>query len=520
MTRWMRITALLIALAAAGGTEAELVVWEADPWENQLSPTPLAGQVAPAITIHAARNEVECAAVNIANTGAQTIFARVAVAPDEDAPLDRTDVVLREAVAVRNRAGQLVADALPRLRRDEVLTIPPGEVRQLWVEVHSGNRPPGSYDARLRISSEAPTIELPLRLMVWDFELPERMPVAVFNWDYEIQGLPPGAMRRAWLQAMLDHGINVFHLTGSPKVICNASGELTETPDFASFYDDLIALEKPHARLFLFETWQFRAQDFTAEDGTTLPYMSDAWRRAFEQWFRLFIAYTKSRGLDYGDWAFYPFDERIDDDFLALAKLLKGLDPQVQIFTDRVADAEQVAKVEPYVDIWCPHIDWTAEQWQPGLRVMHESGKPVWFYFCGWAQKTFPPLERYRLLPWEAWEREIVGCTYWAALSRQGSAWDDFDGTNGDQGSVYEGPEGPIPSRRWEAFREGLEDYCYLHLLSQRLALTDDGPQAAHARHVLERAAGSLLETPTTSEIEAWRRRIARAIESLGSDAR
>ncbi|MGC9318164.1 MAG: glycoside hydrolase domain-containing protein [Armatimonadota bacterium] len=528
----IRLRALvgMAALLLLSPANAALIVSEADPWQNVIVPNhePAEGALAPPpaapverIHLRAARNEYECAALNLRNTGAETLYIRSGIRPGSGdlggRPLqDSAQVVLREAVHLRNIRGALVADALPRLRPRQVMTLPAGELRQLWVEVHTADLAPGVYDLSLRLTpvDGGPVVEVPVRLHVWDFELPERMPVAVFNWDYGIRGRDE-PLRSRYLRAMVEHGVNVFHISGSPKVVCNAEGELLEQPDFSG-WDGLIALERPHAELFLLENWQFRGRPFETPDGEEIEYLSEAWVRAFEAWLPQLVAYMRSRGLDYEDWAFYPFDEYIGPDFVALARQVKRIDPRIQIFTDKLTDAEQVRAAAPYTDIWCPYDGHFGEQYAEGLRIMRESGKPIWFYFCGRDQKAFPPMERYRLMGWKTWARDLQGCTYWNIFGGGGSVWDDLDSTHPDPGSVYTGPDGPVTSRRWEAFRQGLEDYCYLWLLDRRLQRP--GGDDATAQAILQAAAEDVLEHPDTATVEQWRRRIAGAILQLGRE--
>jgi hypothetical protein len=89
--------------------------------------------------------------------------------------------------------------------------------------------------------------------------------------------------------------------------------------------------------------------------------------------------------------------------------------------------------------------------------------------------KAKEPYSYYRLLPWRAFGRGQTGAGFWIyyyGLNFKPGAvpWDDtlrprgFSGVvygkSGNSVSVY--GENIIPSRRWEAWREGVEDYQYL----------------------------------------------------------
>ena len=67
------------------------------------------------------------------------------------------------------------------------------------------------------------------------------------------------------------------------------------------------------------------------------------------------------------------------------------------------------------------------------------------------------------MLAWWAWYYGARGVGFWSYSDTGGSsAWEDVDGRRPDWAVVYETPRGIVSSRRWEAFREGLEDYVLL----------------------------------------------------------
>ena len=516
----VRLFAALLWLNCATAAEpSALTLWTTDPWIHF---SPDARSVAPGsaatVQLQAARSEYESGVLMVTNEGERTIHARVgleAIEGSRDLPPEH--VILREAVHIRTRNGRYVPDALPQLTPARIVTLPAGETRQLWLEVRTHGLRAGDYECRIRLLpvDGAPAATALLRLHVWDFVLPQRMPIAVFNWDYKIRGLS-GSLRSKTLAEMIAHGINVFQISGSPKVVCDGQGNLVQQPDFSA-WDDLIELEKPHGT-FLFETWQFRGRPFMSTSGKTIEYLSQEWIRAFEAWLKAFVAYTKQRGLTYQAWAFYPFDEYIGPKFVGLAKEIRRIDPKILIFTDRVDKPELVRAAAPYADIWCPYDGHCgASEFKESFEIIRSTGKPTWFYFCGRSQKGWSPTSRYRLMGWKAWHRKLQGCTYWNIFGRVDSEWDDFDGRYPDPGTVYWGRNGLITSRRWEAFREGLEDYCYLYLLDAALKGRND----AKALALLRSAPPDVLGNPEdAAKLHRWRRQIAERIMILGGRGR
>jgi hypothetical protein len=58
----------------------------------------------------------------------------------------------------------------------------------------------------------------------------------------------------------------------------------------------------------------------------------------------------------------------------------------------------------------------------------------------------------------------------WHYQAPCGNPFCDFDATYGDWCMAYPGPNGPIPTQRWEAIREGIDDGRYIYTLEARIA--------------------------------------------------
>ena len=109
------------------------------------------------------------------------------------------------------------------------------------------------------------------------------------------------------------------------------------------------------------------------------------------------------------------------------------------------------------------------------------------------------PYEDYRLAVWRAWNAGMTGFGYW--VYNYSSSWDGAGGrqyavvyrTNAaDCPAEVSKREPVIPSKRWEATREGLEDCAYLHLLRRAI---DDWPPGTRAKD--SKGATSLLASWT-----------------------
>jgi len=58
----------------------------------------------------------------------------------------------------------------------------------------------------------------------------------------------------------------------------------------------------------------------------------------------------------------------------------------------------------------------------------------------------------------------------WHYQAPVGNPFSDFDAHYGDWCMAYPDPDGPIPTQRWEAVREGIDDGRYLYTLEARIA--------------------------------------------------
>lgn len=101
------------------------------------------------------------------------------------------------------------------------------------------------------------------------------------------------------------------------------------------------------------------------------------------------------------------------------------------------------------------------------LDIIKSSGKAVWMYECDDNAKHQSPLGYYRAQAWLAWQHQMTGIGFWSYCTSQDDPW-FVPRMRYDYLLVYPG-YGVVSSKRWEAVRDGIEDYAMLGLLSQRL---------------------------------------------------
>ena len=182
-------------------------------------------------------------------------------------------------------------------------------------------------------------------------------------------------------------------------------------------------------------------------------------------------------GVGYDGFALYPVDEPglsqgLVSAYLRQAKLAREADPRIRMYTDPVGGitVEELKEMLPYVDIWCPNraglvLD---PNNRAKLEVIKGSGKAVWMYECADNAKHQPPLGYYRGQAWLAWSHQMTGIGFWSYCTSADDPW-FVPQQRYDYLLVYPG-QGVVSSKRWEAVRDGIEDYALLDTLRERLA--------------------------------------------------
>ena len=127
------------------------------------------------------------------------------------------------------------------------------------------------------------------------------------------------------------------------------------------------------------------------------------------------------------------------------------------------------------LDVWVPKLSHLAN-WYDECKAQQAMGSELWFYTCCHPYGRFMnrfidfPLIETRLLFWLNWKYRLDGYLHWGLNRWTEKPFEDVgdDLPPGDRYIIYPGKDGPINSIRWEAQREGLQDYEYFWLLAQK----------------------------------------------------
>jgi len=427
-------------------------------------------------------------------------------------------------------------DAVPGWWPDPLLpvsrfTVPPATTQAVWLTAYA---PPGTkagdYTGTVTITpANAPALRVPLRLTVYDFDLPTQghMKTAFALMDGYLeklygQPLTP-ALRRKYGDFMLQHRLN-------PDDISR-----TEPPDL----DDLAHYDGRGMNAFnVLNMVQPRGNRIWV-CWSPLEVYTPTFKQQLIQRLDPYVAALKRRGLAPKAYV-YTFDER-GPEFYPVMKEYFGLIQEryglPTLTTAKVAQDPQTMR-----DL---HINWNCPL-TPSYHVeeadrCRQAGQQVWVYVCAGPRKPYAnfladdALIEARLIWWQAYAQKMDGFLYWGVNiwhrahndylidpERDGPRlrWSIATGANepwlqglhGDGMLLYAGKEGPLGCIRLANIRDGLDDYEYLWLLARRAG---DGEQARAACGPV--TSGLTIFTHDPQTLLAQREQIARRIEALGS---
>jgi len=497
----LRLAERARAWRAAGAPP--LAVRRVDPW----APTTPWSAPLPEIadTLHLALGAWGAAASEIACASERP--ARVPLELHA-APAGAPRATLRQVVCVEARDGGWAGDALP-LASDSI-ALRPGEVRQVWIDIDTRDAAPGTY--RVAVALGPRTLLVPVR--VHSLRLPAS-PLAALDWTYPQENALTRDLAGFAVGDNIEHGIDTWCLPPgavpwpAPGAI-DARGHLTSPLDFAAC-DSALALHRAWNARRVGWYWDLRAELEDPSRGRFRHrFLSPAWRRAVSEWLVQWLAHLGALGYDTRRLFMMPFDEakgrRVVDLLRFLAREQPALPLALTVPED--ASASDIRAVQPWLEIVILGRGALAEH--AGVaRRRTAAGLDTWTYDVPRPAKTASPLAAYRLLAWEAWARGLQGCGFWAygdGGSDSADVWDDFDAARSDFAVVYGRAGAPtplaeplVPSKRWQAFRIGLQETALLQAAGARL------PD-------LQRRALAAVAAPPT-EVEPLMRRVWRLLD-------
>lgn len=456
---------------------AELRAWPTPPFASfvETRVSPFADEIKPGVTNQVSvgnvyLDEADQGAFIVTSTRVEPTRARVTMTrfARPDGVTFGGNIVLREVISTGSVNGEKVPDALPALGDAGLITIPSHRSVKIWISVDARGAQPGNYTGRVSIASinaDVQKIELPVNLEVLNLRLPEEFPLTLCTWDYVPNRWFPSRSKEV-LDDMGRHGVNVFPRTIIPPGRVDAAGRLTI--DWPVLDAELDRLDNRGKILFHLNHPPI---EFAVK-------RTDEEKRAVElDYIRNLRDHLRERGRSYADYAFYLLDEPGLDNgpniaiLIDAGKLFREADPKLLTYTDPVAGLswKDFERIEPLVDVWAPNMRLVSGLLSGDPRIKRiMNAKTVWSYECISQVKSLSPLCYNRANAWRAKFFGLSGIGFWTHSTTEVDHWFAGKGINDEYALVYPG-ELPVPSVRWEAVRDGLEDIAAIALLEEQI---------------------------------------------------
>ena len=433
-------------------------------------------------SLRLASNEVAPVALMVTNTSARDIELRVRL---DGEPSIRQGVKVRLAWFHQyneKNPEYMDSNPLPLMEAMEgPVRVGPGRVQQLWLECDARAMTSGEHIVKIHVadgSDEIGTAEL--HLTVDETHLP-KSEIKSYCFDY----LMTWRMLRGKLEVaqkdLAEHGVThlVFHPSELPRGKFDEQGRPVEEMDFSALDRRLKSANKEMV-LVLFMNYSSSSKRLLAP-GFKLG--SDPWKRAFKTWLNGLTGRLEQAGWPKQKFMLFPFDEVSPNEARmegVMARYVKSLDERYRLFETAYGNIlGTIAQKEVTDTIHLP-IAWVVKRTHladvraefagaaEGLGSYSVTGQSTASRDSD-GNLTADPYDKFRLYWWRALKYELRGIGFWCYACTgytDGDAWyqngPDSTVVFGDEGAPFKTTEPLIPSKKWEAWRQGWIDTRYV----------------------------------------------------------
>ncbi len=365
----------------------------------------------------------------------------------------------------------------------------------LWVDLAiPKDAAPGDYDGSVTVTArgEKP-VKIPVHLTVWDFVLPDTPSMRTHFGDADVNPLLSRPPKIAAWQSLDEQGRRELQTAYAELMaahhICppvppflmpevNADGSIDVRSTHAGLKD---WIERFHPtglplRFLNMDGPGWRGDPLGAGRARNAAYLRSiySYLRA-NHWDKLAYVYVLDE----------PNTKEAYEEVRARARFVREVAPGLKVLCTEQPQPQNAAwgTLVGSVDIWAPI--WPEFEEQPAIERL-AAGEELWSYtaLCQGAGKETPfwqldfPLLNYRIPAWISWRYGITGLLYWSTTNWMSTSdvWTDpltyREQFNLEGSLVYPGVDagvkGVVSSIRLKQIREGLEDYEYFKILSQR----------------------------------------------------
>ncbi len=576
--------------ARIAGIEGDNVVWWCDATRKipRQRPAPAVANNTPTAEMSAARHDYEAVQVvirpsdkaltGLTATAGDFVGPDGAVIPAKNIQLLRVFYHYVHHATDRTGLVDYWPDALPPL--DEPLDVAAGQNQPLWVLVYvPKDAAAGDYLGNVTLKADGFTAQVPIKLHVWNFALPETNHLETAfglrsGTILSYHGVKTEEDRRrvldSYMETMSQHRISPYDpVPLDPirvKFLAEADPPRAEV-DFSAFDPAFTrAIERYHFTNFRLPIQGMGGGTFHARYEPKIGAFTEdtpEYQAMFSSYMKQLEDHFRAKGwlsMPYVYW----FDEPDPKDYEFVAngfERLKKYAPAIP----RMLTEEPSEQFQPPVDIWCP-VSHNYDHEEAEKQRAH--GARFWWYVCCGPKAPYctlfvdHPAVELRTWLWQTWQRNIVGILVWESTYWTSSAaypdpkhpqnpyedpmayvsgystpkgvkryWGNGDGrfiypplAAAVPGATGNEPvfDAPVSSIRLEMLREGIEDYETLYLLRALLAKHRaklSASEAVRYERLLEVPPSITTDMTTFSTdptaIYTHRREVAEAIEQL-----
>lgn len=360
-------------------------------------------------------------------------------------------------------------------------SLSPDTNQPLWIEVYVPKEAtPGEYSGTVKVSAHGlEPVQVPVALTVWDFALPET-PTLRTNFGglgrrlltghpgYKPNSPPYRTLERRYAESMSAHRIcPPVPPYLRPKVAADGTIDPKET--HAALKEWIGTFHLTGLQIDLL------GEDPAGKDrDRNVKFLKSTW------------AYLKENGWEKMAYVYVldePGDAKAYDEIRKRARMIHEAQPGFKVLCTEQPIPENPAwgTLVGSVDIWVPLNSLFDEK---SAAERQKAGEEVWSYTARCEGKPGAdtpyweldfPLLNYRIAPWTSRRYGLSGLLYWTMVFWPSTdVWLDprnYKEFNGEGCLFYPGAdaglEGPVPSMRLKALRDGFQDYEYLILAGE-----------------------------------------------------
>ena len=422
---------------------------------------------------------------------------------------------------------------VPLIRKDgNIVTLTPGHPSRVWVIFNSRGVRPGSYNLAIDLKGASDISvaqrKLEVNVDIWDFALPETRdwPIKTFFWGQ-------GMFQCDEVQIL--RKVHDYHVThGWTKMSLYRYG-VTNEQDFVEYMKATgRAKLKPGEVDYNPVLARTANEDFFRVARELGMRFVIGWDTPNDpSWFRTLHDRFSKMGFKPEDYVFKGLirDEFRKKDIPSRAKYRAAVDADRRKFgwwfqavylsvpppEGATIDDIEAAGLPEFYKMWTVIRPLTKKPvvGPDVIQRLRSKGCSVWTYECNYYLQRQDILTYCRFYPMEAYEMNLDGAAVWCVGGRVGD--DGFDASDGyDDGIMWMGNERKLTTtKRFEAFREGLEDVAYLDRLKKEVSrLKAAGRDVARAESLVDGPA-RFMKSPSQQAVDEWRTAVGAEIDRL-----